>query len=146
MRFEAAGFPCLNLANGTERAHQPDERVSVDALEGMLEVAIALVEEAGARASRRRYDAASSSTSDSEVSFRGKVIKAGTERFRHEDGEEVTRDKVWHPGAVGIVAVDEDHVWLTRQPREAAGIAGLARGPGRQARRARRRAAGRRPA
>jgi tripeptide aminopeptidase len=45
--FEAAGFPCVNLANGTERAHQPDERVSVDALEGMLEVAIALVEEAG---------------------------------------------------------------------------------------------------
>jgi tripeptide aminopeptidase len=39
------GFPCLNLANGTERAHQPDERVSVDALEGMLDVALALVEE-----------------------------------------------------------------------------------------------------
>ena len=36
-----------NLANGTERNHQPDERVSVDALEGMLEVAIALVDEAG---------------------------------------------------------------------------------------------------
>jgi tripeptide aminopeptidase len=35
----------VNLANGTERAHQPDERVSADALEGMLEVAIALVEE-----------------------------------------------------------------------------------------------------
>jgi tripeptide aminopeptidase len=45
--FEVAGFPCVNVANGTERAHQPDERVSVDALEGMLEVAIALVEEAG---------------------------------------------------------------------------------------------------
>jgi tripeptide aminopeptidase len=44
--FEAAGFPCLNLANGTERNHQPDERVSVDALEGMLEVTIALVDEA----------------------------------------------------------------------------------------------------
>jgi tripeptide aminopeptidase len=44
--FIAAGFSCTNLANGTERNHQPDERVSVDALEGMLEVAIALVEEA----------------------------------------------------------------------------------------------------
>jgi tripeptide aminopeptidase len=43
--FEAAGLPCVNLANGTERNHQPDERVSVDALNGMLEVAIALVEE-----------------------------------------------------------------------------------------------------
>jgi tripeptide aminopeptidase len=44
--FLAAGFPCANLANGTERAHQPTERVSVDALEGMLEVAIAIFEEA----------------------------------------------------------------------------------------------------
>jgi tripeptide aminopeptidase len=45
--FEAAGFPCTNLADGTQRNHQPDERVSVDALEGMFEVAIALLEEAG---------------------------------------------------------------------------------------------------
>ncbi len=42
--FEAAGFPCTNLADGMERNHQPDERVSVDALEGMFEVAIALLE------------------------------------------------------------------------------------------------------
>jgi tripeptide aminopeptidase len=42
------GFPCTNLANGTERNHEPGERVSVDALEGMLEVAIALFEEAPA--------------------------------------------------------------------------------------------------
>ncbi len=42
--FEAAGFSCINLADGTERNHQPDERVSVDALDGMFEVAIALVE------------------------------------------------------------------------------------------------------
>ena len=38
----------VNLADGTERNHEPDERVSVDALEGMLEVAIALVDEAAA--------------------------------------------------------------------------------------------------
>jgi tripeptide aminopeptidase len=44
--FEAAGFTCTNLADGTERNHQPDERVSVTALEGMLDVAIALLEEA----------------------------------------------------------------------------------------------------
>jgi tripeptide aminopeptidase len=42
--FQAAGFPCANLANGTERNHEPGERVSSDALEGMLEVAIALVD------------------------------------------------------------------------------------------------------
>jgi tripeptide aminopeptidase len=44
----AGGFACVNLANGTERAHQPDERVSVDALEGMLDVALALIEEVAA--------------------------------------------------------------------------------------------------
>ncbi len=46
--FMAAGLQCVNLANGTERNHEPGERVSVNALEGMLEVAIALVHEAGA--------------------------------------------------------------------------------------------------
>ena len=46
--LEADGFPCTNLANGTERNHEPGERVSVDALEGMLEVAIALLEQAPA--------------------------------------------------------------------------------------------------
>jgi 8-oxo-dGTP pyrophosphatase MutT (NUDIX family) len=56
----------------------------------------------------------------SEVKWEGKIIRAGVERFRHSDGdgEEVTREKVWHPGAVGILAVDDEHVWLTRQPRE----------------------------
>jgi tripeptide aminopeptidase len=44
--FESAGVPCTNLADGTERNHQPDERISVDALDGMFEVAIALLEEA----------------------------------------------------------------------------------------------------
>jgi tripeptide aminopeptidase len=46
--FRARGFPCLNLADGTEHNHEPDERISVDALEGLFEVAIALVEQAGA--------------------------------------------------------------------------------------------------
>ena len=41
--FIAAGFPCVNLANGTERNHQPDERVSTWALEEMLDVALNLV-------------------------------------------------------------------------------------------------------
>ncbi len=42
----AGGFPCVNLANGTERAHEPDECVSALALEEMLAVALALVDEA----------------------------------------------------------------------------------------------------
>jgi tripeptide aminopeptidase len=46
--LQASGFPCLCLANGTERAHETTERVSVVALEGMLDVALALLEEAAA--------------------------------------------------------------------------------------------------
>jgi tripeptide aminopeptidase len=42
--FEANGFHCANLANGTERNHEPDERVSVAALEGMLDVTYALLD------------------------------------------------------------------------------------------------------
>ncbi len=38
--------PCVNLANGTERNHEPGERVSVAALEGMLDVALALLDAA----------------------------------------------------------------------------------------------------
>jgi tripeptide aminopeptidase len=41
-----SGFPCVNLANGTERNHEPGERVSIDALEGTLELTYALLEEA----------------------------------------------------------------------------------------------------
>ena len=42
--FEARGLHCTNLANGTERNHEPDERVSVAALEGMLDVTFALLD------------------------------------------------------------------------------------------------------
>ena len=48
--LETAGFPCTNLANGTERNHQPDERVSVRALEDMLDVALELLDSAAADA------------------------------------------------------------------------------------------------
>jgi ADP-ribose pyrophosphatase len=54
-----------------------------------------------------------------EVTWKGSIVTVGVERFRYDDGAEVTREKVWHPGAVGILAVDDAHVWLTRQPREA---------------------------
>jgi tripeptide aminopeptidase len=46
--LEVQGFTCVNLANGTERNHEPDERVGVAALEGMLDVAFALLDEAAA--------------------------------------------------------------------------------------------------
>jgi tripeptide aminopeptidase len=42
----ADGVEVVNLANGTERNHEPGERVSVAALEQMLDVALALLDEA----------------------------------------------------------------------------------------------------
>ena len=41
--FHARGFQCLNVANGTAGAHQPDESVSVHALETMLDVVLGIV-------------------------------------------------------------------------------------------------------
>ena len=46
----AAGFQAVNLANGTERPHEPGERVAAAALEQMLDVALALVEQTAALA------------------------------------------------------------------------------------------------
>ncbi len=53
-----------------------------------------------------------------DMAWEGRLVRVGVERFRYPDGQQVTREKVWHPGAVGIVALDREHVWLTRQPRE----------------------------
>ncbi|HTZ85761.1 MAG TPA: M20/M25/M40 family metallo-hydrolase [Solirubrobacteraceae bacterium] len=46
------GVEVVNLANGTERNHEPGERVSVAALEGMLDVALALLDAAAAETPR----------------------------------------------------------------------------------------------
>ncbi|MGI8712008.1 MAG: NUDIX domain-containing protein [Solirubrobacteraceae bacterium] len=59
---------------------------------------------------------------DSETIWSGKIITVSIERLRHADGQVVTREKVSHPGAVAMLAVDDEHVWLTRQPREVVGL------------------------
>jgi 8-oxo-dGTP pyrophosphatase MutT (NUDIX family) len=70
---------------------------------------------------RRRDLAVAFEAIGSETKFEGRMIKAGVERYRHDDGAEFLREKVWHPGAAGVVALEQDFVWLTRQPREVAG-------------------------
>jgi ADP-ribose pyrophosphatase len=57
----------------------------------------------------------------SETVFRGRVIKVAMKRFQGSDGEEYERDVIEHPGAVGMVAHDEEFVYLVAQPREAIG-------------------------
>jgi len=43
--FQAAGFSCTCLADGVERNHEPGERISAQALESMLEIALTLLDE-----------------------------------------------------------------------------------------------------
>ena len=55
----------------------------------------------------------------SETIYEGRIIRVYNERFRYaEDGKEVDREVVRHQGAVAVVAHDDTHVWLVRQPRE----------------------------
>jgi 8-oxo-dGTP pyrophosphatase MutT (NUDIX family) len=54
-----------------------------------------------------------------ETVYDGKIVTVRVERFRFPDGEEVEREIVRHQGAVGILARDDEHVLLVRQPREA---------------------------
>ncbi len=41
--FNEHGLACLNLANGMQDIHTPDERITVADLDGMVEVTLALV-------------------------------------------------------------------------------------------------------
>jgi 8-oxo-dGTP pyrophosphatase MutT (NUDIX family) len=56
---------------------------------------------------------------DAETRYEGKFFDVSAETFRHEDGEETTREIVRHRGAVGVVCHDGERIWLVRQPREA---------------------------
>jgi 8-oxo-dGTP pyrophosphatase MutT (NUDIX family) len=63
---------------------------------------------------------------DTEKIFEGKFFDVERGTFRHEDGTEVKRENVTHPGAVGVVVLDADQqLWFVRQPREAVGIPDL---------------------
>jgi tripeptide aminopeptidase len=48
--FNARGLPCVNVANGMAEIHTPDEHVAVVDLDRMVDVTLALVEEARAAA------------------------------------------------------------------------------------------------
>jgi 8-oxo-dGTP pyrophosphatase MutT (NUDIX family) len=53
--------------------------------------------------------------------WKGRIANVRVERWRHEDGEEVEREVVGHPGAVAVVAHDGEQIYLVRQPREPVG-------------------------
>jgi len=56
-----------------------------------------------------------------ETVYEGSQFSVRVERFRHADGEEVEREVVRRMDAAAVVAYDDEHVWLVRQPREALG-------------------------
>lgn len=60
-----------------------------------------------------------------ETIWEGRIATVRVDRFRHEDGDEVKREVVAHPGAVAVVAHDGEYLWLVRQPREAVGVPDL---------------------
>ena len=117
--FEAAGIPCVNVANGTQHNHEPTERVSVAALESMLDVGFSLLEEAAAheltlRTHRapRRSSRASSSTS--------RATRSATRTARRSP-----RDR--HPPGRGRHRRPRRRCssGFVRQPREAIGVPDL---------------------
>ena len=56
---------------------------------------------------------------DSKVVYRGHGVDVELRHYRREDGTEVERQVVEHPGSVAIVAHDKEAVHLVAQPREA---------------------------
>jgi 8-oxo-dGDP phosphatase len=49
----------------------------------------------------------------------GKHVDFVAKSYRHEDGTEVEREVVEHPGSVAVLAYDAEFAYLVAQPREA---------------------------
>jgi ADP-ribose pyrophosphatase len=56
---------------------------------------------------------------DSRVAYEGYGVDVEIRRYRRDDGTEVTRQVIDHPGSVAILAHDDEFVYLVAQPREA---------------------------
>jgi ADP-ribose pyrophosphatase len=57
----------------------------------------------------------------SDTVYEGQVFNVRKDVFRSPDGSEREREIVDHPGAVAIVAHDDERFFMVRQPREAVG-------------------------
>ena len=56
---------------------------------------------------------------DSRKVWEGRIATVRVDCFRYDDGGEAVREIVAHPGAVAMVAHDDETLFLVRQPREA---------------------------
>jgi ADP-ribose pyrophosphatase len=57
--------------------------------------------------------------------YEGKFASLRKDTFRFDDGDEVTREYLEHPGAVVVYAYDDEGFYVVRQPREAIGVPDL---------------------
>jgi ADP-ribose pyrophosphatase len=57
----------------------------------------------------------------SKTVYEGPIASVRIDRYRHDDGSVAERQVVTHPGAVAVIAHDDVHLYLVRQPREAVG-------------------------
>ncbi len=57
----------------------------------------------------------------SRIVYEGPIATVRIDSFEYDDGTVSEREVVGHPGAVAMVAHDEERVYLVRQPREAVG-------------------------
>jgi 8-oxo-dGTP pyrophosphatase MutT (NUDIX family) len=57
----------------------------------------------------------------SETVWQGRIGTVRVDTFRYDDGEQAEREVIAHPGAVAVVAHDDERLFLVRQPREAVG-------------------------
>ena len=57
--------------------------------------------------------------------YDGKFASLRKDTFRFDDGDEVTREYLEHPGAVVVFAYDDEGFYVVRQPREAVGVPDL---------------------
>jgi 8-oxo-dGTP pyrophosphatase MutT (NUDIX family) len=53
--------------------------------------------------------------------YEGRIVTLAIESFRFADGDEVDREVIHHDGAACVVAHDDTHLYLVRQPREVLG-------------------------
>ncbi|MGH2981832.1 MAG: NUDIX domain-containing protein [Solirubrobacterales bacterium] len=57
----------------------------------------------------------------SRITHEGEIVSVRVDEIRYEDGSTAEREVVEHPGAVAIVAHDDERLYMVRQPREAVG-------------------------
>lgn len=53
------------------------------------------------------------------VAFDGRIVQVHIDTYRYADGSTAEREIARTSDAAAIVAIDDEHVWLVRQPREA---------------------------